>query len=224
MIPTELLKSVPLFAKLPKEQLSALTTFATRKLYARNSFVLRVGAKASGLYVMLSGRAKILIPDDKGREVILAYLTAPDFFGEMGLFDERPCLASVQILEPSELLLMSRADFMRCLSNNSDLAMRLTRAVVARLREADRQIESLALMDVYGRVARVLMNLAVQVDGKHVILKPPAKQEIASMIGATREMVQRVMKGLQERGHIVVDKRGIELLDELGTRRPPLIG
>jgi CRP/FNR family transcriptional regulator, cyclic AMP receptor protein len=224
MIPTQNLKSVPLFATLPDAQLSALTAFATVKRYPRNTIVLRIGAKASGLYVILSGRAKVLIPDDTGREVILSHLNAPDFFGEMGLFDDRRCLASVKTLEPSEVLHISRADFMRCLSENVELGMRLTRAVVKRLREADRQIESLALMDVYGRVARVLMDLAEQVDGKTVIVKPPPKQEIASMIGATREMVYRVMKGLQASGHILIEKRRIVLLDKLGTRRPPVVG
>ena len=224
MIPTQLMKSVPLFAGLPKAQLSALMTFATVRRHPRNSFVLRAGARAGGLYVMLSGRAKVLIPDDMGREVILSHLGALDFFGELGLFDDQRCLASVQTLESSEVLHISKADFMCCLSKNPELGMSLTRAVVKRLREADRQIESLALMDVYGRVARVLTDMAEQVDGKPVILKAPSKQEIASMIGSTREMVYRVMKGLQASGHILIDKRRIVLLDKLGTRRPPVVG
>ena len=224
MVTAQDLKSVPLFSGLPKKQLSALMAFATLRRYPRNSVVLRAGAKASGLYVLMSGRAKILIADDAGREVILSHLEAPDFFGEMGLFDDRACLATVQTLAPSVLLHMSKADFMRCLSTNLDLAIRITRALIKRLRDADRQIESLALMDVYGRVARVLTDLAEKDDGRPVIVKPPSQQEIASMIGATREMVNRVMKDLQATGHILVDKRRIVLLDKMGTRRPPLIG
>ena len=224
MIPTQVLKAVPLFSELPKKQLEALTAFATLRRYPRSTVILRAGAKASGLYVMVSGRAKVLISDDAGREVILSHLEAPDFFGEMGLFDDRPCLASVQTLESTELMLISKADFMRCLSKNPELGTRITRAVIQRLRDADRQIESLALMDVYGRVARVLMDLAKQVDGKPVIVKPPSQQEIADMIGATREMVHRVLKGLQATGHILIDKRGLVLLDSLGTRRPPVVG
>ena len=149
----------------------------------------------------------------------LATLKTQDFFGEMGLFDDQQCIATVETLEPSEVLHISKAEFMRCVSENPQLAMRVTCAVIKRLREADRQIESLALMDVYGRVARVLTEMAVVVDGRHVILQAPTKQEIANMTGSTREMVSRVMKGLHESGHIQIDKRRIELLDKLGTRR-----
>jgi CRP/FNR family cyclic AMP-dependent transcriptional regulator len=223
MIPTQIMKAVPLFATLPATQLATLLEFATVRQYPRNTFLLRAGAKAGGLYVILSGSAKVLMSGDTGREVTLARLGAQDFFGEMGLFDDQQCIASVETLEPSEVLHISKAEFMRCVSENPQLGMRITCAVIKRLRDADRQIESLALMDVYGRVARVLTEMAELVDGRHVILKAPTKQEIANMTGATREMVQRVMKGLQDRGHIQMDKRRIVLLDKLGTRRPAVV-
>ncbi|HTP94772.1 MAG TPA: helix-turn-helix domain-containing protein, partial [Burkholderiales bacterium] len=125
-------------------------------------------------------------------------------------------------LEPCELMRVSKADFMRCLSDNFELAMRIMRGLVKRLREADRQIESLALMDVYGRVARVLLDLAENVEGKRIIHKAPPKQEIARMIGASREMVSRVMKDLQNSGHIRVDKRRIMLLEKLRGETKPM--
>lgn len=197
--------------------------FATKRQWPRNTVLLHAGAKAGGLYVLLSGRARVLITGDSGREVTLSYLNAHDFFGEMGLFDDQRCLASVQTMEPSDVLHLSKADFMRCLAENLQFGMFITRAVVKRLREADRQIESLALMDVYGRVARVPTDLAELVDGRHVIVKLPSKREIASITGATREMVHRVMKDLEVSGHIQIDKRRIVLLDKLGTRRPPVV-
>jgi len=215
MVTTDVLKSVPLFAAMPQDQLSALSQCATLRRYARNTLILREGEETDGLYIMLSGRAKVLIPDDEGHEVILAVLGPRDFFGEMGLLDDQPRSASVETLEPCELMRVGKSEFLRSLHDNFELAMRIIRALVKRLREADRQIESLALMDVYGRVARVLLDLSESVDGKRVVGKAPPKQEIARMIGASREMVSRVMKDLQQSGHIRVDKRRILLMSDM---------
>jgi CRP/FNR family cyclic AMP-dependent transcriptional regulator len=215
MVTTEILKSVPLFANLADEQLRQLAAVATLRRFPRSTFIMRAGEETDGLYILLSGRAKVLIPDEEGHEVILAVMRPREFFGEMGLLDDQPRSASVETLEPCELVRVSKADFMRCLGSNMELAMRIIRNLVRRLREADRQIESLALMDVYGRVARVLLDLCEMIDGKRVILKAPPKQEIARMIGASREMVSRVMKDLQITGHIRCDKRRIVLTDKL---------
>jgi len=215
MVTTDVLKSVPLFSAMAHDQLSALANCATLRRYPRSTLILRAGEETDGLYVMLSGRAKVLIPDDEGHEVILAVLAHRDFFGEMGLLDDQPRSASVETLEPCELLRLGKTEFLRSLHDNFELAMRIIRALVKRLREADRQIESLALMDVYGRVARVLLDLSENVDGKRVVGKAPPKQEIARMIGASREMVSRVMKDLQTSGHIRVDKRRIMLLSDM---------
>lgn len=217
------MQNMPLFATLSNTQLSGLMACATVRSHSRKSVLLRAGAKTDGFYILLSGRAKVLIVGDTGHEVTLSHLRAPDFFGEMGLFDDKRCLASVQTQEPSEVLHLPKANFMRCLSENPALGMYMTRAIVRRLRDADRQIESLALLDVYGRVARVLTDMAELVDGKRVVLQPPSKCEIASMTGATREMVHRVMKSLQVGGYVQVDKRRIVLLGKLGTRRPPAV-
>lgn len=213
MVTTLMLKSVPLFAGLPEARLAALAGGVGVRRFPRGTYIVRTGEKTDGLYIILSGRAKVLIPDEKGDEVILARIGPGEFFGDMGLLDDHARSASVKTLEPCELMCVPKADFMRCLSDNPELAMRIIRGLVKRLREADRQIESLALMDVYGRVARVLLDLAETVDGKRVIHKAPAKQEIAHMIGASREMVSRVMKGLENSGQLYIDKRRIVLRD-----------
>ena len=221
MVTTDVLKSVPLFSAMPSEQLAALAGCATLRRYPRSTLILRAGEETDGLYVMLSGRAKVLIPDDEGHEVILAVLSQRDFFGEMGLLDDQPRSASVETLEPCELLRLGKAEFLRSLHDNFELSMRIIRSLVKRLREADRQIESLALMDVYGRVARVLLDLSDNVDGKRVVAKAPPKQEIARMIGASREMVSRVVKDLHDKGVIRAEKRKIFVLDRhsMGSRR-----
>src|SRR5258707_2025827 len=135
---------------------------------------------------------------------------ANDFFGEMGLLDDQTRSASVETLEACQMLRFSKTGFVTCLKDNFDLAMIIIRNLVKRLREADRKIESLALIDVYGRVARLLIDMAQNTaDGKWVVEHAPAKQEIARMIGASREMVSRVVKDLQRKGLIRAEKRRI---------------
>jgi CRP/FNR family cyclic AMP-dependent transcriptional regulator len=145
-----------------------------------------------------------------------------DFFGEMGLLDDQPRSASVETVEPCEMLRISRSAFLNCLKDNFDAAMLIIRNLVKRLREADRKIESLALIDVYGRVARLLIEMAQeQEDGQWVVERAPPKQEIARMIGASREMVSRVVKDLNDKGVIRAEKRKIIVLDRSSMSKRP---
>ena len=214
-VSTLLLRNVPLFAVLPEAQLTLLTRVVGRKSYPRNSTIIAAGDPTDALYIVISGRLKVMMSDDEGREVILAILGQGEFFGEMGLVDDEPRSATVIAIEPCELLTIARIDFKKCLIENFDIAMGVMRGLVKRLREADRKIGSLALMDVYGRVARLLMEMAENVDGQMVVTKKLPKQDIAKMIGASREMVSRVMKDLQTSGYIEVRAGAIFLHDNL---------
>jgi CRP/FNR family cyclic AMP-dependent transcriptional regulator len=125
----------------------------------------------------------------------------------------------VETLESCDMLRLSKAGFTGILKDNFELAMLIMRNLVRRLREADRKIESLALIDVYGRVARLLIDLAENMDGKWIVERAPPKQEIARMIGASREMVSRVVKDLQKKGLIRAEKRRIHVLDKQSMQR-----
>lgn len=214
-VSTLLLKNVPLFAVLPESQLLLLTSEVSRKAFTRNSTIISAGDTTDSLYVVISGRLKVMMSDNEGREVILSFLGPGEFFGEMGLLDDSPRSATVIAIEPCELLFLSKRDFKQCLEQNFDMAMTLMRGLVKRLRDADQKIGSLALMDVYGRVARLLLEMSDTVDGHKVIVKKLAKQDIAKMIGASREMVSRVMKDLQAGGAIEVRGGSIYLRDNL---------
>ena len=214
-VSTLLLRNVPLFSVLPEGQLSLLTSVVSRKSYPRNSKIITAGELTDSLYVIISGRLKVLMSDDEGREVILAILDSNDFFGEMGLLDDSPRSASVIALEACELLILSKREFKKCLSDNFELSLAVMRGLVKRLREADEKIGSLALMDVYGRVARLLLEMSETIDGQKVVIKKLAKQDIAKMIGASREMVSRVMKDLQVGGYIEVRGRSIFLRENI---------
>ena len=215
IVSTLLLRNVPLFATLPEAQLLLLTGVVGRKSFPRGTTIISAGDTNDFLYIIISGRLKVMMSDDEGREVILSILGANEFFGEMGLLDDSPRSASVVALEPCELLSLSKRDFKKCLLDNFELSMTVMRGLVKRLREADGKIGSLALMDVYGRVARLLLEMSEIVDGRKVVTKKLAKQDIAKMIGASREMVSRVMKDLQSGGVIEVRGSAIYLRDNI---------
>ncbi len=215
----QILKTVRLFSTLSDDQLRMLQPCLQLRSYSRNTLIMRAGEETDALYIILSGRVKILIPDEEGHEVILAFLGPNEFFGEMGLLDDQPRSASVETIEPCEMLRFSKTGFIACLKDNFDLAMIIIRSLVRRLRAADRKIESLALIDVYGRVARLLLDQAEEIDGMWIVRSAPPKQEIARMIGASREMVSRVIKDLQQRGYIRAEKRKVYLLDKVSMAK-----
>ncbi|MEW5862257.1 MAG: cyclic nucleotide-binding domain-containing protein [Pseudomonadota bacterium] len=214
-VSTALLKTVPLFASLPDEQLHALVPVVTRRSAPRGSLIMAAGDPTDSLYIVISGRLKVMMSDSDGKEVILSILGPGEFFGEMGLIDDHPRSASVVAMEPCELLALTRRDFRKCLAENFDMAMAVMRGLVKRLREADRKIGSLALLDVYGRVARLLLDMAEDVDGQKIVTRRLPKQDIAKMVGASREMVSRVMKDLQMGGYIEMRGSTIVLRDTI---------
>jgi CRP/FNR family cyclic AMP-dependent transcriptional regulator len=214
-VSTTLLRNVPLFAGLDETQLKVLARMMVRTSFGRNATIICAGDPTDSLFIVINGRLKVLMSDEQGREVILSLLGPGEFFGEMGLLDDSPRSASVVTQEPCELLSITKTDFKRSLAENFDLSLMVMRGLVKRLREADRKISSLALMDVYGRVARLLLEMADDIDGEKVIVRKLSKQDIAKMIGASREMVSRVMKDLQLGGYIEVRGRSIVLHDHI---------
>jgi CRP/FNR family cyclic AMP-dependent transcriptional regulator len=219
VVSTVLLRNVPMFSLLPGDQLLLLTQVLSRKPYPKNSTVIAAGDPADALYIVISGRLKVIMSDNEGREIILAILHQGEVFGEMGLIDQAPRSATVVAMESCELLTITRTDFTKCLQKNFDLTMNVIRGLVKRLREADKKIGSLALLDVCGRVARLLLEMAETVDGQKVVTKKLPKQQIAKMIGATREMVTRVMKEMETNGHIEVRAHQILLRDSLALTK-----
>lgn len=200
--PLLLLRSIPLFAGLPENQVYQIARMAGVRKVPRNTTLVRVGDKTDALYVLVSGSAKMLNRDVEGREVILTLLGAGECFGEMSLIDGSPRSADVVSCEPCELLVIAKSDFAHALSENVDLCLNIMKSLADRLREANRKIESLALLDVYGRVAKLLLDFSELEDGRRVIRRKVSKQDMAKMVGASREMVSRVMKDLESRGYV----------------------
>lgn len=197
-----LLREIPLFSCLSEGQFERLARMAILRDVPRHTTIVRAGDKTDALYVIVSGSARVLNQNAEGHEVILSLLGDGECFGEMGLLDGLPRSADVQTCERCELLEIAKSDFIGALAENPELCLGIMRSLVVRLREADHKIESLALMDVYGRVARLLLDFSCEEAGRRVIRRKLSKQEIAKMVGASREMVSRVMKNLEMDGYV----------------------
>lgn len=208
------LRRVPLFSGLSEQQLEQLAAGSARRSFPKGRTIVSEGEPSQSMYILLAGRAKVQRSDSEGKEVILAVLGSGEFFGEMSLIDDSPRSASVITLEPCEFMAVSKDAFKAMLMQSPDVAMNVMRGLVRRLREADQKIETLALLDVYGRVARVLLDFSETVGGERVVKNKLPRQEIAKMIGASREMVSRVMKGLELDGYIVPLPEGKLVLRE----------
>ena len=214
----DLIRRVPLFSLLTNEQAQGIADNVIKRRFRRGELVVEHGKKSDALFILLTGRARVLTADSRGREVILAVLQSGDYVGEMSLIDNEPHSATVRAEIQTDMLVLGRAEFARCLPENSSLSYAILRGLVQRLRSADRQIESLALLDVYGRVARALLEMAELVGERNVIRNKVSRQDLAKVVGASREMVSRVMKDLEERGMIETQEDGSVILKELLPR------
>ncbi len=211
----DLIRRVPLFSMLTAEQAQAIADSVVKRRLRRGELVVEQGRKSNALFILLNGRARVLTADSRGREVILAVLESGDYVGEMSLIDNEPHSATVRAEIQTDMLVLARADFARCLPENSTLSYGIMRGLVRRLRNADRQIESLALLDVYGRVARTLLDMAEETaEGVKIIRHKVSRQDMAKVVGASREMVSRVMKDLEDRGVIETQENGSVILKE----------
>lgn len=200
-LPTGLMLNIPLFAALGPERAAQLAAEGTKRRYARGELILRQGDACRSLFVLLDGRAHVLRADAQGREVILDLLRPGDHVGEMSLIDNLPHSATVRCDQPCDVLELDGPVLARALPGQPGLTLVLLQGLAARLRQAHRQITSLALYDVPGRVARQLLDLAErEVDGRMVVSDRLSRSELARMVGASREMVSRVMMEFEHQG------------------------
>ncbi len=210
---TMAIKAVPFFTLLNDRELDVVRSVASEKNYPKTAVVLTEGEMGDSLYMIQSGKVKVVIGDEEGREIILKILGPGDFFGEMSMIDKQPRSASVTTLEGSVFLVLSHAAFEKCVEQAPRIGNMVMRMLAQRVREADRKIGTLALMDVYGRVASTLLELAVYTDGKLMVGEKLSQQDLANMVGASREMVNRILKDLSERGFISIESKAITIIN-----------
>lgn len=211
----DLLRRVPLFSLLTVAQAEVISGAVIKRRFKRGEPLVEQGQKSNALFILLTGRARVMTSDSRGREVILATLSQGDYLGEMSIIDNEPHSATVRAEVQTDVLMLGRTEFARCLTENAPMSLVVMRGLVKRLRHADRKIESLALLDVYGRVAHALLDFAIpDAQGQLIIKEKISRQDLAKMVGASREMVSRVMKDLEERGFIEALPNGATMLKD----------
>lgn len=212
------LKHVPLFSRLDESELKTLAGVTVVRQVPANTLILRADEEGDTLFVIQSGRVTVSIYSEEGKEVILSILKDGDFFGEMSLLDGELRSASVISTEETELILLRRYDFLQALIQYPKIYATLLATLANRLRRTNRQVESLALLNAYGRVAGVLLQLAEDQgikdeSGGLTIIERPILSEIAGMAGTSRETVSRILNSLERQHYITRNGRKIHISD-----------
>jgi CRP/FNR family cyclic AMP-dependent transcriptional regulator len=210
-----MLKNIPLFAGLDDQEMSLLEQHANTRTFPKNAILITEGDDTDSLYIIQSGKVRIYMNNPDGKEIILNEQGPGEHFGELALVDDAPRSASVMALEKTQISIISRQDFRKVLGNHPDIAFSLIRDLSHRIRLLSENVKDLALLDVYGRVAKTLLGMAKDIDGQLIIEERPTQQDIANHIGASREMVARILKDLETGGYISVTKKQILINDKL---------
>lgn len=213
----DFLKKIPLFDGMSEEVLEEVAELLTVERISKNKVVFQQGDPGDAMYIILAGGVKIVLYSEDGREVILALLKPGDFFGDMALITEQLRSASVIASEDSSLLRLSRKSLVNQIHKNPNLGMNLLKVMALRLSEADEKIGDLALVDVYGRVARYLLKLAKE-RGREceegiLVEDRPTHQQIANTVGTARETVSRAVSDFIRRGRLRIEGSTMILLD-----------
>ena len=216
-----LLRQVSIFRELPEETLQDLGRRVWQRTAEAGTVIVSQQDKGDALFVLASGKVKVVLYGETGREIILSILRGGDFFGEMSLLDRQPRSANVVAVEESQLLGLDRDAFQTHLVAHPSTALAILAEMSSRLRHADEVIGNLALLDVYARVARTIRDLAQKqgepVDGGLLIKERPTQQEMAGLIGTSRETVSRALNDFTRRG--LLEMSGKQILVRWGFLR-----
>lgn len=218
----EALKRVPLFSSLDQEQIERVARVARRQRYARDEVIFYQGDSGNTFYVILSGQVKVIVSSPDGQEAILVMLDAGESFGEFSLLDEQPRSATIEAILPTEVLAFRKDEFHRLIQDYPDIALGLLRVMTKRLRATDQLVQDAAFLDVGERLAKKLIAL-VKTHGRPVARGIEldihlTQQDLAAMIGATRESVNKQLGAFRERGVLAVHRQRITILKPEGLR------
>lgn len=212
----QLLREVPLFQSLDDAQLELFEELGNIRTFPRNTLIISEGDDSGSLYVVIDGKLKVYLSDDEGKEVILGFEGAGGCIGEIGLLDSEPRSASVVTMVKSKCLVISKEAFLGCVRNNPDAAVGVILGLTKRVRSLLENVKSLALSNVYRRVVGTITNMAEREGDVWVTQQKLTHQEIADMVGASREMVSRILRDLTTGGYISMENRIIVI-----HRKPP---
>lgn len=208
----------PVVPGFQEDALQALFAHTEIRNFPKHKVIINEGDLSHSVYLIRSGRVKVFLHSEGGQKVDINILEAGDFFGEMVL-DEGPRSASVVAMEPTQLSVISQSAFRAFVARNPDFAMRVILKLILRMRGLLKNVKSLALLDVYGRVARILLDLATPEKDSLVIKEKLSAQDIAYRIGASRESVSRILKELTDGGYIRKDGTTVTIARTLPRSR-----
>lgn len=203
-------------APLAEDTLRAIASTGVVRSFPKNSILINEGDTADSLYIVLSGRVKVFASNESGREIVLSFFGPGEYVGEMSL-DGSPRSASVMTVDPTTCAIVNRASFREFVLAHPDFALNLVGKLIQRVRVATENVKSLALTDVYSRLVRLITTLAVERDGKLVVPEKLTQQDIAERVGASRDMISRLLKDLVTGGYLDVSDRTITVL-----KKPPI--
>jgi CRP-like cAMP-binding protein len=211
----EFIRQVPLFKELSTEDMATLCE-STRTITLKKGDVLfRKDDEGTALYIIQQGSIKIVLPSVNGDEIIPAIFTKGDFFGEMSLLDGMPRSADAVAMEPCELLVLNRSDFLDFLKGNENVIQSILAALSIRLRRTDDLLEDTCFLNISARFAKKLVELAEdhgEQDGNLILINLDLKQrDLASMVGATRESINKELRLLREKGLISMTGNQIQI-------------
>ena len=204
-----------LFAELDDRELASIAAVAKSRRYAKDDVIFHADESGDIFCLIKEGQVKVTMISPEGKEIILSLLGPGDFFGEMALLDNEPRSATIIATEPLEIVTIWRSDFLHILSENFSITQKVLAELSRRLRDASNRIESLATMDVYGRLARFFLDTARQrgkvLDNGYVAVTRPTHQAIANMIGTSRETVSRLIHDLMKQNLLLSEGKTIYL-------------
>ena len=203
-------------APLQPETLRGIASTGVVRTFPRHTVLINEGDQGDSLFVILSGRVKVYSSNEAGREFVIDFQGPGEYVGEMSL-DGAPRSASVITVEPTTCAVVNRAQFRDFILAHPDFAMHLIERLIHRVRVTTGNLKSLALSDVYGRLVRLLYALAKEVDGRQIVPEKLTQQEIADRVGASRDMIGKLMKDLVAGGYLAVEDRTITILKKLPT-------
>ncbi len=204
--------------ELDEHELRVLSAHASEQMFQKNVVIVNEGDQSNTIFIILSGRVKVFLRNADGREMVINVLGPREYFGEM-VIDDGPRSASVATLETSRFMIITKADFKALVTADSDFGLKLINRLMQRVRALTDKIRSLALLDVYGRVARLLLELATEQDGRLIVAEKLTQQDIAERVGASREMISRIFKDLVAGGYISVEHKHITINRDLPGHR-----
>ncbi len=213
----QIFKKIPIFAELAEDQLQRLSQVVMERQYRKNQIIFGEGDPGEALFFLKAGKIKLTKTTPDGREQILAFRSAGEIFAEVVLFDGGPYPATAEVVEDAKIGIIRNQDIEKIINQNVDIAVSLLKVMSKRLRQAQTAVKDIALKDVYGRLASILLKLAVDhgsqaPDGTKICLNL-THQELANMIGTSRESVNRVISEWRKEGILDAQRGEITILN-----------